>query len=194
MKWLTEAQYKRAITRNLYELAHAKLERSVLLTIEEFNSQGSLNFFSDKPFWKVVWNGLFNSMMGHAVKVMDRHSRCASFWAIFRTDELRVRNLRAFSEERLSQIKKLTDKLSGIRNKTLFHIDRDAVFDPKEIWKMAGVTGDEFGQGLSHLWGILVELHQNVHGRYFRDPCEDYDASDLKNLLNFSVSVGLLVR
>ena len=68
---LTKEQYDRAITRNLYELADARLERSVLVEIEAFNSEGNLYVFGNNRFFKIAWKGLFNSMMEILSNVVD---------------------------------------------------------------------------------------------------------------------------
>lgn len=190
---LSDEAYKRAITRNLHESAQARLERKALASFEYFNQNTPL-YHSGENFFSIVLRGLFNSMMGHLAKVLDRHPVSASFWTIFETNEDGIRSLKAFTQWDFNFTNNLSDRVKYIRNKTLFHIDRDAVLDPKAVWRAAGITGEELGRGLSFLWSILEELHERVNGRQFHDPCVGYDGSDVVTLLQLALSERLLIH
>jgi hypothetical protein len=183
------ATYNRSLSRNLYEVAHALYERQALIAVEQFIEREEIlgeNFFS------ISYRALFNDMIAHAIKVLDEDERSATFWTLLRADETRLRRLKAYSDEKISFLKGLWEKLRIVRNKTHFHIDQLGVLDPKGVWAAADIKGNELGAGLEYLWELLTDLYQDVHGRPFPHPVKSYDGKDVLELLTYAKSKELV--
>lgn len=144
-------RYKRAIERNLAELQRAILNRTTLLGLEDAGGLSSI-------FLKVTYFGLFNDYLSHCIKVFDRSRQAASFWFIHRTDERPFAAYATRNDLSIASLEEVSAKLKHIRDKTHFHIDSDAVVDPKEVWKSAGLSGRELSAAVDTAWGMLSEL------------------------------------
>lgn len=188
---LTDETHKRAITRNLHELANARLERCILISFDHYLEANGVYHYGEN-FFTITERALFNCMIGHAIKVLDRNKDSATFWAIFDSAPDKIKNRNCFQTEKLRFLDKLTEKLKIVRDKTHFHIDKNGVLNPQAIWEEAGITGDEFGEGLEYTWSILRELHSVELGRQFHDPCERYNGEDVVQMLESACSIGVL--
>jgi hypothetical protein len=100
-------------------------------------------------FFHVAFNAL--SYDAVAIKILDRHSKAASFWYILRQKEQEIRSFCGARAISLSEIETVSDKLKGIRDRTHFHIDRRDVFDPEAVWRRAGLKHSRFTAVLDSL-------------------------------------------
>lgn len=189
MKNSSNERYFKAIRRNLFEVAHALLERKVLIPIENYNKKHGVygeNFFS------ISYRALFNDMIAHSIKVLDENRKSATFWYIFKVDMAKIKKLSSYTEEKTELLRELTSKFKIIRDKTHFHIDKKGVLGPALIWKNAGVKGKDLGEALKYLWNLLNELHQVVFNENFPHQIDFYDAKDVLKILGLSRKDGLI--
>lgn len=149
-------RYERAIERNLGELQRAILNRSTLLGLEDANGLSNI-------FLQVTYFALFNDYISHCIKVFDRSHQAASFWYIYRTNEKPIATYAKRKGIDIAHLEKVGSKLKHIRDKTHFHIDPDAVIDPKAIWLSAGLSGKELSAAIDAVWGMLSELAATLH-------------------------------
>ena len=176
-------RYFKAIKRNLFEIAHALLERKALISIEKYNKKHGIygeNFFS------ISYRALFNDMVAHSIKVLDEDRESATFWYIFRADMTKLKKLSSYSEEKMKFLRKLASRFKIIRDKTHFHIDKKGVLGPAFIWKNAGIKGRELGGALRYLWDLLNELHGVVFKDNFPHQIDFYDGKDVLKILMLS--------
>lgn len=172
---------QRAVDRNLHETIRALRENHVLTEIEKYQAKHAIygpNFFSISYF------ALFNSMMGHVSKILDLSKGTASFWFIYQEKQIDIEQLKSYKNEKITHLKDLASRVKHVRDKTLFHIDRGAVFDPKKIWHNASIKGNQLKLGLDYLYDLLYEL------------CDDafkaskfhigYDGNDIHALLEYA--------
>ena len=96
---LTAEQYKKAITRNLYELAHARLEWQALNSFDCYLEHREI-YYSGENFFRISVRALRYCMVGHAIKVLDRNKNSATFWAILDSAPDRIKKLSSYGEER----------------------------------------------------------------------------------------------
>lgn len=150
------SRYERAIERNLAELQRAILNRTTLLGLEDAGGLSGL-------FLQLSYYALFNDYVSHCIKVFDRGRQAASFWYIFRTNEKPIVAYAGRNGVDLVVLETVSAKLKHIRDKTHFHIDPDAVIDPKAIWRDAGLTGKELSVAVDAAWNILKELSASLH-------------------------------
>ncbi len=172
---MTEPRYIRALERNLAELSNAILKRSALIGIDNTHSMHALDFF------RIANHALYNDMLSHIMKVFDEHKECASFWWCKTFDE------KAFSESvihndiDINKIKGLSGRFKNIRNKTHFHIDKNKVSNPKEVWKGEHINGDEVKYLLESGFRILSYIYKAKTGKSRDLP--DYDGSDVPDII-----------
>lgn len=177
-------RYDKALVRNINEIGRAILERKALLGIEAADSYHTFDFF------KISYDAMFNDMISHAIKVFDLNNRSTSFWYLYRCNSGIVDTFIKRELYEIEFLKNLSVELKHIRDNTHFHIDEDAVFDPKKIWDEAGITGKELAKGIDTVWEILQHLHQNRFGKIFNLP--EYDGSDVTQIIIAARNVGVL--
>lgn len=186
-------RFEKAITRNLYELAHALMELKTLAAFENYIAKNDI-YVCGESFFNISNRALFNDMISHTIKVLDFDERGDSFtfWDILKNDKARKETLKAYSKEKIDFLNRLVPKLKIIRDKTHFHIDRKSVLNPQKIWEEANIQGKEIEEALQYLFYILNELHHAVFGRNFLYQPEDYNGEDLIKLLDFAGSSDLV--
>jgi hypothetical protein len=181
--------YRKAIKRNLYEVAHALMEVKILNAMGEYNEKEGIygeNFFS------ISYRAAFNDMIAHTIKVLEDSRDSSTFWSIFQNDQKKIMDLSSCSGESIDLLRTLATKVKLVRDKSHFHIDRKGVMDPEKIWHMADIKGVELEKGLKILFNILNELYEGVHGKGFLFQPEDYSGEDVIKILKFAKSENLI--
>lgn len=149
------SRYEKAIHRNLIELQRAIANRELLIAIE--NSGASHSIVTDLIYW-----GLFNDYIDHCLKVFDTHKDSASYEYIQRTNQKAIQQVTKKLGVDIKQFSSLSKRLKHVRDKTHFHIDKQAVHNPKEVWESAGITGKELTKAVDDCWAILSELSASL--------------------------------
>jgi hypothetical protein len=169
------SKYKRALNRNLNEVRDAWFEWRTLIAIESVQHP-----FPDSSFFNIVHKAMFNSAMGHLMKILDRHEETASFWYIYKQKRHKIDVLQGH-DERIKRLEHLASikRIKHIRNKTHFHIDKKAVVDPKQVWRDADISSKEIYDALLDLICILQPLAKEEYGAHFP---MDYDVDEAKHL------------
>ncbi len=165
-----KSRYTKALVRNLNEAGRAILERRAMVGLEKADTYHAMDFF------RIAYDALFNDMIAHAIKLFEDSPRVASYWYIKRCKE---KEIAAFVKENsvdLPTVEATRDSLKHIRDKTHFHIDRDAVKNPIKIWTAAKVTGRQLAEAIDCAWAILDHLYTLETGQKFNMP--EYDGSD----------------
>jgi hypothetical protein len=168
-------RYLSAIRRNLAETNNAILKRRALTGLYSIDSAHGLDFF------RIAAHALYNDLVSHALRVFDRNGQSASFWYVVRTDEAIAKRAARRHGVSLDEIERLSEQFKHIRDKTHFHIDRDAVMDPSKVWSTAGLTGDELGYVLESAWKVLAGIWHELRGESFEIP--EYDGSDVGKII-----------
>ena len=58
------------------------------------------------------------------------------------------------------------------------------------MWREAGITGDELGNGMETVWAILTHLHEIRFGAKIELP--DYDGKDVTKIIQAAQTAGVL--
>jgi hypothetical protein len=170
------SDYKRTLERLMHELDQAICEDRAHAAIWNAHTAQSMSFFH------VAFSALSNDCVAHAIKVLDRHPKAASFWYVVKHKDGEIRSFCADQSISLSEIETMSDRLKGIRDRTHFHIDRRDVFDPEAVWRRAGVKHSHFTAVLDSLWRILDHLYIAEHGQSFGSP-DYYTGADVEPIL-----------
>lgn len=168
-------RYEQALKRNLAETSNAILKRRALIGMHSAESAHGLDFF------RVAAHALYNDILAHTMRVFDRGAQSAAFWYILRVDEPAAKAAIAAHGVDFSRVEGIADRFKVIRDKTHFHIDRDAIANPPAVWDGAGINGNELGYALDSGFAIMSTLY---HGRTgLRIAVPDYDGSDVVRII-----------
>lgn len=176
-------RYKRSIKRNLYEVRDLLSMRNAINAL--VNAQPDFG----NSFFRYAYMALFNDMMTHAMRILDRHRDTTSLWYLIRCNESQVHSALKAAELPKEWITDLAEKLKQVRDKTHFHIDRNDVFAPDDVWSRANITGDDLNRVFDRLWDALNRLYKTVNERDFRQFI--YQGGDVKVIIEASHKAGV---
>ena len=177
-------RFYHALFRNINEIRTAILERQALVGIAAAKSKHKLDFFT------LSYDALYNDMISHAIKVLDKNPCSATFWYLNNCDPKTIDSFLKDKDYDLKSIENMADKLMHVRNKTLFHIDKKGVLNPKAIWSEADINGDDFGKSLKHVFDILQNLRKAHLGKELAMP--GYDGSDATKIIAMAMREGII--
>ena len=168
-------RYEKAIKRNLDELHHAILERKALVGLRNVESFHAWDFF------RITGYALFNDIVSHTIKVFEDSSRSTSFWYLEKSDKAAMNRAARATGVQIKDIKDLCAGLEHIRNKTHFHIDKDAILNPQKVWKDADVKDDDLETLLESAARILIHLLKEKTGIEYDVP--KYGGTDVEEII-----------
>lgn len=164
-----------ALRKTLSDVDNALIKKRALMGLHSANSRHTLDFFL------VAAHALYNDMMAHAMRALDPGAGSTSFWHLHRTER---RQIDAFATQRdvsISMLLQHSQSLQRIRIRTNFHIERDAVMKPSEVWKAAGLSDRQLGWALTMTHELLADLQELESGERPRLP--DYNGSDAARII-----------
>jgi hypothetical protein len=176
---MSEPRFDRSLKRNLDELGRAILDWKAIKGLEVADTAHPIDFIR-LSYW-----ALFNDCFAHAMRVFE-HGRVASFWYLRSCKEAELDQAAAVGIE-ITELERLSASLKLVRNKTHFHIDQKAVFDPRAVWQRADIKGPDFERLLRGSFDILNKLHRKRWGHDFWLP--EYDGADACAIAKFSESL-----
>ncbi|MFT3758965.1 hypothetical protein [Thauera sp.] len=115
---------------------------------------------------------MFNDHIAHCIKAFDRNSKSASFWYLYKSDSGIINSYLQKEGCKMTSIEYATEKLKHIRDKTHFHIDKDAVLDTREVWSQAGLTGNDLQLAVDLAFSIVQ--HIQITNQYPVTQLPDY--------------------
>lgn len=162
-----------ALKRNFAELNNAILKRTA------YNQLCKAGFtYTGMSFFVIADQALFNDMIAGAIRVFDDHKDVSSIWYIIRCNEGAAKKAAAACGTSIESLRAIVPKLRHIRDKTHFHIDREAVEAPDEVWKYAGISGDELTDALYGAAALIAHIKREIYGGEL-DKLTPYDGSDV---------------
>lgn len=180
----TETRYSRALIRNVNEIIAAVFERRALVGLEEAEAAHPWNFF------RVAYNALFNDMLAHCMRVLDRNQQSASFWYLYHCEQKVVDQFVKEMGIDWSLVEAMADKLKHVRDKTHFHVDRDAVKSPQAVWKTAEIKAVDLATCFDSLWRIVEFLHVRLYELPPSVP--SYDGTDATRIVQAAQKAGII--
>ena len=162
-KSTSQDRYRKALFRNLNEIARAILERRAIVGLVGAEVCGM-------DFIRLSYDGLRYDMVAHAIKVLEDGEDVRSFWYLKRQRESEVKAFARSNGIDLRDLETASAGLKHIRDKTHFHIDKKSVGRPGKIWEEANVTGNEFHAVLRNTFAIMDHLYHLEHGKRFNLP------------------------
>jgi hypothetical protein len=172
---ISESLYRRAITRNLYELRWAISEG---IAAEKFHDEVPKSWWSFFTFCHIALN---NDCLSHLIKVLDKNKDSVSFWHIYDYAKNEIDKIILERSIKFDEIQEISEKVKKIRDKTHFHIDKKVVFDPDGYWRYVKINGMLVKKVLNYLWEILNILYKKENGNEFGQRL--YDGDDIKSIV-----------
>jgi hypothetical protein len=166
---------KRSIEKNLADLNNCVLKRRAYNTFLAKRSAHSLDFF------RIAMNALRQDMFVDACRVFDRHADAASFWYVQRVAPSDLARAAKAADVSLSRIELISSKLHPIRNRVLAHTDKKHVIDPAQVWKDAGLSGNEFNEIVEGGHEILRRMLVKIAGE--DRPIPPYFGEDIDGIV-----------
>jgi len=168
-------RYNRAIVRNLFELERTLSYRN---GVNESIRVAPTTWWS---FFSYAYLAMYDTMLSHAIKILDQHSDAASFWYLWRCNRKQIEKYLLKNNLSIDEVKLLSKKLIIIRNKTHFHIDKKEIFHPDNVWNQADITGEFFNKVMDKLWDTLKDMFHEQFGKDFLLPV--YNGSDIEPII-----------
>jgi len=131
-------------------------------------------------FFRVSLNALKDARLVRLIRVLEDHSRVASFWYLLKCDPRLVETAASKGGLDLQKLRLVANALGPIRTKTFMHIDKDGVFDPQSFYKAGGLTHADLDEMIEGLWRTMNHLHVEVLGREIGG--DDYSGDDIRAL------------
>jgi hypothetical protein len=80
----TNSRYPKALIRVINEVALATYQRRALIGLEQSGIPLRWDFFG------FAYHGMFNDMLAHCMRALDRNSQSSSFWYIYKCEHTAV--------------------------------------------------------------------------------------------------------
>lgn len=173
--------FNRALNRNLHEVGRCILYLKAMKGLESAGTDHAVDFVR-LSYW-----ALSNDCIAGAMRVFDGTRSAASFWYLRRCEQAEVDRATTVAELTLADVEGLASALKLVRNKTHFHIDKIAVFDPQSVWLQANIKRSQLEQVLRKTYQVLNDLHRTRFGDDF--PLPDYDGADAHAIAKFAESL-----
>ena len=166
-----------AIDRNFAEVSNA------LLKLTAYNALHAVDpSFTNMSFFQIAEQALFNDMVASAIRVLDEHRDAAGLPYVLKCNEAATRKALASSGVDVDAIWALSRKLEQIRDKSHFHIDRNAVKRPEHVWESADIDGGHFSEVLRSIAKLLAAVKQEIFGGTL-EQVTFYDGSDVSKII-----------
>ena len=155
-----KTRYDRAVQRVTAEAFWLFTEQTALRALNSVTSHG-LDFF------RVAFTGLLGDRLLRLVRVFEQDLQVASFWYLVRCNRKAVEEAVTQASGSMEQLQEFSARLKLIRDKTFVHIDKQAVFDPAQIYEEAGISNSDVDKTIRVLWGTMPTLYRLTFGKTF---------------------------
>ncbi len=177
--------YYRATRRILFELEKALSYRNAINELSKVTPKTCCSLFSYANL------AMYDAMFFHIIKILDENKRASSFWYLWRHEPKIIEKLLLKHGITLDEVKQLSCKLKLIRNKTHFHIDKNNVINPRDVWDRANITWDFFHKIIDNLWNVLNDLYREQFGLEFNG--QIYTGHDIQEIITATKARGVII-
>lgn len=133
---------------------------------------------------------LFNDMVAHLIKVLVEDAKGLTFWNIRKRNKNRTDEILKENGCDISFLKDMSEKLKKIRNWTHFHIDREKVSNPKDVWSEAQLKNSEIEKAIELLLKIFASLYKEQVSDLA--PFVSYDGGDAPKVVRIVKGPNLM--
>ncbi len=173
---LDKKKYLEALQRNYSEVTFAHHEYFAYTKMW----QDSPTIYPNE-FLGLCSMALFNDMVAHLIKVLECGGKALTFWNIRSRNRKQINEILKKSGCDLSFLKHMSEKLRDIRNHTHFHIDRENVSSPKDVWKKANLKKSDIKKTIF----LLLEIYGCLYKEQVStsEPFLSYDGKDAPEII-----------
>lgn len=178
-----KVRYGNVLEKCLQDLYHIKTNITIYNRI--VSKEDTFEHFN---FFYFVSISLFNDILSRSIRLLDKHKDSANFWYIERIKYKDIKNFLKSKILSIEDIEKLSNKLIHVRDKVHFHLDRDAILNPNEIWDEANIIGESLKNTIESIFEILIHLYKlefSENYTYF-----DYDGNEINLIYDACIKSG----
>jgi hypothetical protein len=179
---MTETLEQRAVSRSTDEIGRAILYLRALRGLSRADSYHAVDFV------RLAYWALYDQLFAHVIRVLGPREQ-AGFWFLVKKHKNACAEFCTRANVSLDHVTAIEKKLSHIRNKALFHLDRAGVLDPSRIWEEADLTFGELERAMNASFSLLCFLFEELRGAPYTLP--DYDGSDATALAEYTYRTKL---
>jgi HEPN superfamily AbiU2-like protein len=176
--------YAGALERNLNEIEMALINERIMRRIAGTPFEWE--------FFRFAWMALFNDRIARAARVFDHHRGAHGFWFITGKKPAEAKHAANRHQIDAADLNDLARRLKHVRDKTIAHIDRATIVDPKAVWRIAGIKPQQLQRGLMSARRILGDLYTAEFGDKFSVP--RYTGADVREIIQAAIAAGVLER
>ncbi len=129
-------------------------------------------------FVQAARSSVQSDLLIRLIRVFENSKRVSCFWYLHRT---RASEFPETAE--IEKLRKFSCRLKRIRDKVFVHIDKEAVFDPTEAYRCAGIQigddNDEIAFAIGYVWCALKRLKSPELTEH-PDPADDVSLDSLR--------------
>jgi len=155
------------------------LQRLLPETYNLMSVQAALEALKDSHTGVILAQS-FSALMGdrlvRLIRILENSDRTATFWYLYNCEPANVS--KGIDIRRLQD---LSEKLRLVRNKTLFHIDKDHVGDSEAVYKQANIIANEVIWAMETIWCVLNRLYAERTGQPW-GPANGIDLSGMREI------------
>jgi hypothetical protein len=170
----------KAVARCIDEMVRAQLFSRALRELETAETYHGIDFIY------LTHLALHDQMLAHVMKVLEKDNDVAGLWHL-----LKVTGTSISAVERRG-LKATSKKLSFIRNKSHFHIDKEWVGHSQELWLNVGLTWSDLERAIGTSLRLLGAMYERLHGKTYSVPY--YDAADARKIAEHAYKHNLLSK
>jgi hypothetical protein len=174
----SDLRFRAALERNFAEANNAILK----ITAHDRLAEREVTHFGI-TFFVIVQHALSSDTHSHVMRLLDENSGAASFWYVYKTNEKVALSAMKKAGLDLHELKELSKKVKLVRDKTAFHIDRDSVTEPEDVWRKADIKGASLCVALEKLSRTIAHIKQSIYGGAL-DKVTEYKGNDVEKILS----------
>ena len=106
-------------------------------------------------------------MLTRLIRLLEHNEKTSGLWYICELHKQRIDKHFTSNELNLDEIISFAKKLKIIRNKIHFHLDKNAILDPKNYWNNANITWEFLEKCISSLDLIFKDLYKDEYNEEY---------------------------
>jgi hypothetical protein len=154
------ARFDRTVVRLLHETYNLMCVRAALEALDAAVRSRTLK---NNAFLNTALSSLLSDQLIRLVRIFEDDKDVATFWYL---QNCEPGNVSAGVD--INRLRSFSAKITIIRNKSFVHIDKQFVFEPKQVYTDAGLTHGEIVWAIETIWPVLNRLFSESTKKRFQ--------------------------
>jgi hypothetical protein len=177
-----QERFRKALERLMREIDNVRTEQAAIAAYQDI--QPPKNRFLYTAFLALLGDRLLR-----LIRIFEDNPQAASFWYLHRCARERMKI------PDIGRLQDFSNRLKIVRDLSFVHIDKRGVFNPKGIWREAGIAEKDASYAVETVRRILVDLWKEEFGQLFIAASDNsdprpygIDLDEIKELLKRSLN------